>query len=392
MSFDAVVIGSGVIGLSIARELDKRGLKVAIVARDLAEDSISVGFASPWAGCNWFSFAEGGTPAAEWDAITFGKLAKLAEDHHDICEKIPFCSVWDLPKSDAESEPWFKDLVFDYKNLKSTPGQPLAGGKKFGHSFTSYVLHAPNYIRHLSSEIRARGIPIHRYRLSSLDEAYNLSGVGKVSLVINASGLGAKSLIGVEDQKVYPGRGQTVLVRAPGFKACIMHTEGFYADLDESGQEVIPPPPAYIIPRPGSEGHVVLGGVYQKDNWSTLPDLKEAERILKDCYNLAPELAGPNGKSWKDIEIISHNVGLRPARKGEPRLEIEEREVGAGANEGNAYDVAPMIGRIGERRKVAVVHAYGIGSAGFQASLGMAEKASDLAVKYLSGKRSPARL
>lgn len=128
MSFDAVVIGSGgmfylvspglqltftVIGLSIARELDKRGLKVAIVARDLAEDSISVGFASPWAGCNWFSFAEGGTPAAEWDAITFGKLAKLAEDHHDICEKIPFCSVWDLPKSDAESEPWFKDLVFD---------------------------------------------------------------------------------------------------------------------------------------------------------------------------------------------------------------------------------------------------------------------------------------
>lgn len=128
MSFDAVVIGSGgkfyvvsprhqltftVIGLSIARELHNRGLKVAIVARDLAEDSISVGFASPWAGCNWFSFAEGGTPAAEWDTITFGKLAKLAKDHPDICQKIPFCSVWDLPKSDAESEPWFKDLVFD---------------------------------------------------------------------------------------------------------------------------------------------------------------------------------------------------------------------------------------------------------------------------------------
>lgn len=143
-----------------------------------------------------------------------------------------------------------------------------------------------------------------------------------------------------------------------------MHTEGFYADLDESGREITPPPPAYIIPRPGPEGHVVLGGVYQKDNWSTLPDLKEAERILKDCYNLAPELAGPNGKSWKDIEIISHNVGLRPAREGEPRLEIEEREVGTGANRGNGYEVAPKFGCEGERRKVAVVHAYGIGSAG----------------------------
>lgn len=84
-----------------------------MVARDLAEDSLSVGFASPWAGCNWYSFAEGGTPAAEWDAITFSKLAKLAEDHPDLCEKIPFCSVWDLPKSDSESEPWFKDLVFE---------------------------------------------------------------------------------------------------------------------------------------------------------------------------------------------------------------------------------------------------------------------------------------
>lgn len=251
-----------------------------------------------------------------------------------------------------------------YKKLKSTSGQHLAGGKKFGYSFKSYVLHAPNYIRHLSSEIHARGIPIHRYRLSSIDEAYNLPGIGKVFLVVNASGLGAKTLIGVEDEKVYSARGQTVLVRAPGFRACIMHTEGFYADLDESGREITPPSPAYIIPRPGPEGHVVLGGVYQKDNWSTLPDLKEAERILKDCYNLAPALAGPNGKSWKDIEIISHNVGLRPAREGEPRLEIEEREVGTGANAGNGYEVAPKFGCEGERRNVAVVHAYGIGSAG----------------------------
>jgi hypothetical protein len=38
-----------VIGLSIATELSNRGLKVAIVAKDLPEDIHSVGFASPWA-------------------------------------------------------------------------------------------------------------------------------------------------------------------------------------------------------------------------------------------------------------------------------------------------------------------------------------------------------
>jgi glycine/D-amino acid oxidase-like deaminating enzyme len=60
-SYDAVVVGAGgefifwyclltpVIGLSTAIELNSKGVKVAIVARDLPQDTGSVGFASPWA-------------------------------------------------------------------------------------------------------------------------------------------------------------------------------------------------------------------------------------------------------------------------------------------------------------------------------------------------------
>lgn len=44
------------------------------------------------------------------------------------------------------------------------------------------------------------------------------------------------------------------------------------------------------------------------------------------------------------VEIISHNVGLRPAREGGARIELERRKVGG--------------------RKVGVIHAYGFGSAG----------------------------
>lgn len=48
--YDAVVLGAGVIGLSIALELYNAGItNIAIVAKDLAEDSDSFGFASPWA-------------------------------------------------------------------------------------------------------------------------------------------------------------------------------------------------------------------------------------------------------------------------------------------------------------------------------------------------------
>lgn len=40
-----------VYGISIATELANRGLRVAVVARDLPEDDFSTGFASPWAVC-----------------------------------------------------------------------------------------------------------------------------------------------------------------------------------------------------------------------------------------------------------------------------------------------------------------------------------------------------
>ncbi|WRT68770.1 uncharacterized protein IL334_005750 [Kwoniella shivajii] len=379
--YDAVVLGSGVLGLSIARELHQRGVKVAIVAKDLAEDSNSVGFASPWAGCNWFSFATGpDDPAAEWDRITYLGLDKLAKERPELCEKVQVYNVWERPKPSG-SEPWFKDLVADFQQVAGTSSNPLPGNKPFGTKFKSYIIHAPEYTAYLGKQVRALGIPVIRARVSSLDEVYNIPQIGKVDLVINASGLGAKTLIGVEDAKVYPARGQTVLVKAPNVKECIMHTEGFNAAPLGPGEKPLPEP-AYMIPRPGSSGHVVLGGHYLVSNYSTLPDLKEAERILKDCYNLCPALAGPNGKSWRDIEVVAHNVGLRPAREGGARIELEQRQIG----QGGSNQVAPKSTDYG--RKVAVVHAYGVGSAGFQGSLGIAEKASDLAEKYLKKANS----
>ncbi|WVQ68716.1 uncharacterized protein L199_006925 [Kwoniella botswanensis] len=124
-----------------------------------------------------------------------------------------------------------------------------------------------------------------------------------------------------------------------------------------------PPQAAYMIPRPGPEGHVV-----------------EAERILQGCYKLCPKLAGPDGQSWKDIEVVAHNVGLRPAREGGARLELEKRQIG----KVGSTQLAPGNIRNSLGRKVAVLHTYGMGGAGFQNSLGVAEKAADLAVSYLT--------
>lgn len=241
-------------------------------------------------------------------------------------------------------------------------------------------------------------------------------------MVVNALGLGNKTLLGVEDDKMYPAQGQTVLVKAPLVNTCTMAT----GTVDKkgpakSGESRPRPPPtpenvralclavadaeatlnldlteatkadadaiAYIIPRPGPEGHVVCGGTFNKDNYSTLPSLPEAERILKACFALDPLLAGPGeGKTWRDIEIVTHNVGLRPSREGGVRLELETRQVG-----GKATDLAPK-SRATARRGVAVVHAYGPGGTGYQSSVGLAQKAADLVVGHLRSVPAASKL
>ena len=50
-------------------------------------------------------------------------------------------------------------------------------------------------------------------------------------------------------------------------------------------------------------------------------DLNLASRIAQRCVALAPELTG--GKGVEGLDIIKHNVGLRPSRHGGPRLEAE---------------------------------------------------------------------
>lgn len=114
----------------------------------------------------------------------------------------------------------------------------------------------------------------------------------------------------------------------------------------------------YIIPRPSPDGLVICGGTFLVNDWSTVPDLEVAERILRNAYKLCPDLS--EGKGWEAIEVVKHNVGLRPCREGGARIELEKRALGTGK-----LLPGPLSARAKKRgRQVAVVHAYGIGPAG----------------------------
>lgn len=211
-----------------------------------------------------------------------------------------------------------------------------------GVAYDSFTVNGPRYYTHLANALREKGITFIRRRVSALDEVYAI--FPDVSLVINASGLGSRSLLGVEDSDVYPARGQTVLIHAPHIQTCYNHRMAWTG-----------PARSYIIPRPGLEGSVILGGTYEPNNHSTLPDPKEAERIMRDACVLCPDL-GP----WNQLDVISHQCGLRPMRKGGMRLELEQRLVGGSGTAG----LTPALVDAARGKTVNCIHAYGIGSAG----------------------------
>ncbi|BEJ11518.1 hypothetical protein CspHIS471_0109400 [Cutaneotrichosporon sp. HIS471] len=359
--YDVVVLGAGVLGLATADALSATGLRVAILARDLPEDVDSAAFASPWAGANWSSFGNNESERRR-DTFTFEEFGRLAKSHPEIVTRRQFKYIWNKDK--GYSSPWYKDVVFNFRPLERSE---VPGPYSEGVSFESYTLNPHKYNALLASRLRDRGVPIVRKRVSSLDEAF--AHFGPVDYVVNATGLGAKSLLGVEDPAVFPDRGQTALVRAPKVDICFGVRDANMAE----GKAV------YVIPRPGSGGCVIVGGTNIKGEYSTLPRREMAESILQNAFEICPELAN-GGTSWKDIEVVSHNVGLRPAREGGLRLEIEERMIQPDA-------LVPEGGK-SKSRPVTVLHCYGIGPAGYQANLGIAEEAKEITLKYLNKQRS----
>ncbi|KAI0673753.1 nucleotide-binding domain-containing protein [Trametes maxima] len=329
-----VVLGAGVIGLTVAHVLSKNArYKIKVVARDLPQDLDSQAFASPWAGANWSPMGAYDERIYKWEKATFDKFWDL------IPAKLAVASpsrVFYDESADLDGL-WYKPLVRDFRILKE---DELPAGHKAGVGFQTVSVWPDAYLPWLSSELTARGVEFVRKRVVTFGEAAALAGPGGV--LINATGLGARSLIGLEDQDVYPIRGQTIVIDNPKVHEFIC-TELTSADDGNA---------TYIIPRPSPTGiTTILGGKYQKDNWDTSFSATDAEGILERCAALAPAIKDP------ETRVLRHNVGLRPARRGGPRVEAELVDVPLKS----ALLVQSEETLGSQQGSVLVVHAYGFG-------------------------------
>ncbi|KAM5350231.1 hypothetical protein ACJ41O_006736 [Fusarium nematophilum] len=324
-----VIVGAGIIGLDVALVLSERGYgnNITVIAEHLPGDT-AVSYTSPWAGCNFSAISGTDANAIKWDRHGYAHLCKLASERPEetFVKRTPATEYWD----DNVPHDKIKAMAEYLEDFRVLPTDELPEGVKFGSSFTTLTINAPAHIRYLHQRLRDHhGVRFVRQKIPDIQTAFANPAT---KVVFNCIGVAARTLPGVEDPKCYPTRGQVLLVRAPHVRTNTMRHGKDYE--------------TYVIPRPGSNGNVILGGYMQKGVGDGSTFSYESESILDRTTKLSSELRE------KEPEVLAAFAGLRPSREGGARIERGEVAVA------------------GEKR--VIVHNYGAGGTGFQAGYGMA--------------------
>lgn len=319
-----------------------------------------VNYCSPWAGANWLSVATDSGRQESWDAYTYNKFLTFCTTHPSASPdglsnpqigiyRMPICAYFDNDLCDSgvlshptpthPGEIWYQDLVGGITYLSESS---LPKGTKWGMQLNSFVLDSGRYLSWLQYQALSQNITIHRQSFPSLTTAH--AAFPTCTALFNCTGLASFSLPDVQDKALYPTRGQVLLVENPNGAVKTMYFRSPRRVASDT---------TYVFPR-GPNGGVVLGGCREDGVWGPKePSMEFAEDIKRRCCELCPELGMPG-----DLKVVSHGVGLRPGRRGGAR--IERGWVGKGEGRG------------------LVVHNYGAGGAGYQASWGMAREAVGL--------------
>jgi D-amino-acid oxidase len=248
----AAVVGCGAIGLATARLLQRRGVAVTVYAKDIPPNTTS-----NVAGAQWgpFSVFETGKTSAAFD----DQFARAALISHRLFQDLPFRDfgirwIENYSLSNDERRPppnrnFYRDTVDLGPREHPFP-------YRYARRFTTMLIETSIYMRTLLQEFLIAGGKVvvrelpDRQALVAFDEP----------LIFNCTGLGARALLG--DEELIPAKGQvTLLLPQP-----------------EIDYITLPPTGLYMFPR--SDG-ILLGGTFERGNWSLEPDPAAIERVLE---------------------------------------------------------------------------------------------------------------
>ncbi|KAJ5748325.1 uncharacterized protein N7511_010021 [Penicillium nucicola] len=302
------------------------------------------------AGANFSAISASDENALRWDKLGYAYLLDLAskDGKNAFVKESPSTEYWDELPSSTKIDSMAKYL----KNFKEIPAGDLPNGVAYGIEFTTVTLNAPMHISYLLRILTEQyGVQVVRRKISNISSGF-LSQDTKV--VFNCTGNASRDLSGVADSKCYPTRGQILLAKASNIQRNVMRHGKDYE--------------TYVIPRPYSNGNVILGGFMQKCVSTADTFGYETESILSRTTAMLPELAS------SETQILTAFSGLRPSREGGARVAKELIQVDKTGRQG------------------ILVHNYGAGGTGFQAGYGMAVEAVDIVTEELQALVTQARL
>ncbi|KAG9078255.1 hypothetical protein FS749_009768 [Ceratobasidium sp. UAMH 11750] len=241
LMYDIVVLGAGVVGLSTALKLQDRGYNCTIISEYLPGDKKTIEYTSPWAGAHHVSRAEGDKVQEAYDFRTFETMWSMSEPGHPASGC--FMRIHQI-------ERFVKQPSSAYSSYGFMPGHRLVRDEaedKVTVEFETVTIDTSVYLPYLLSTFLSNGGRVIRTRVGHLSQVAQGAHTGsKPDLIVVCTGIGTRSLGGVEDQDVFPIRGQTVLIRAPWINF----------GISEKNPDCI----SYIIPRQS-------GDVSIRDSW-----------------------------------------------------------------------------------------------------------------------------
>ena len=302
MAKDALVIGSGVIGLAVARELAHRGLSVEILTRDMPGSGAS----SASAGMLEVHFPAPVPP--ELSALClpsralYGNYARILRDESGVDIELDLEGTLTLATTADE----FIALQEQSKAItgsqlletppswtKMEPGlSPSLSGALFlpdDHHVNPRRLCEALLISCERLNIRIhRGVTAHKYILENgrIAGVETDSGSFRAGLTINAAGAWAGNISGLPvPLPVRPVRGQILSLRPQTPLHFVLHG-----------------PSVYAVPR--RDGSILLGATVEEAGFDETPTAGGISGLLAEGFRMVPSL--------KDAVLEEVRVGLRP--------------------------------------------------------------------------------
>jgi glycine/D-amino acid oxidase-like deaminating enzyme len=266
----AAVLGSGVVGLTSARELQRHGFDVTIYAASVPPDTTSNMSLAGWTPTS--GLVENQLRTAAWDEqcryaarIAYRRLQLLVGPKYGITWIKQYQPTENEP-SQANPNPNPNPLL--PPELQGRRGVVLGPGE---HPFaTRYCFERDEmriepsiYLDALMNDFLLWGGKVVIRKFATPRDVAALSE----NVIVNCTGLGSKELF--SDPELMPLKGQLVVL--------VPQTEITYSTSGIGRQ--LPPESGFVHMMPRSDG-IVLGGTSLRDNWSLDVEENERKRVV----------------------------------------------------------------------------------------------------------------